>query len=145
VIRTLTVLKKTGRGEGLHWIAELTDDCWVDIHRQDLMELVGVTLENAAKWASSRVTVRTSCAEGQAVVEVCDDGPGIPQEKLQLLGVRGRRLDETLPGSGLGLAIAAEILDINHGSMSFSRAQIGGLIVTLCLPLASQPMPGDDG
>nr|WP_295890857.1 HAMP domain-containing sensor histidine kinase [uncultured Devosia sp.] len=138
VIRTLTVLKKTGRGEGLHWIAELTDDCWVDIHRQDLMELVGVTLENAAKWASSRVTVRTSCEDGQAMVEVCDDGPGIPHEQLQSLGVRGRRLDESLPGSGLGLAIAAEILDINHGSMSFSRAQIGGLIVTLRLPLAGQ-------
>jgi signal transduction histidine kinase len=145
VIRTLTVLKKTGRGEGLHWIAELTDDCWVDIHRQDLMELVGVTLENAAKWASSRVTVRTSCEDGQAMVEVCDDGPGIPQEKLQSLGVRGRRLDESLPGSGLGLAIAAEILDINHGSMDFSRAQIGGLIVTLRLPLAGQSPPADGG
>jgi len=145
VIRTLTVLKKTGRGERLHWIAELTDDCWVDIHRQDLMELVGVTLENAAKWASSRVTVRTSCDDGQAVVEVCDDGPGIPEEQLQTLGVRGRRLDESLPGSGLGLAIAAEILDINRGSMSFSRAQIGGLIVTLRLPLAGQPGPGTDG
>ena len=145
VIRTLTVLKKTGRGEGLHWIAELTDDCWVDIHRQDLMELVGVTLENAAKWASSRVTVRTSCERGQAVVEVCDDGPGIPEEQLQSVGVRGQRLDESLPGSGLGLAIAAEILDINRGSMSFSRAQIGGLIVTLRLPLAGQSEPGADG
>lgn len=141
VIRTLTVLKKTGRGEGLHWIAELADDCWVDIHRQDLMELVGVTLENAAKWASSRVTVRTAREAGEAVIEICDDGPGIPQEQLQLLGVRGRRLDETLPGSGLGLAIAGEILDINHGSMSFSRAQIGGLIVTLRLPLADQSPP----
>jgi signal transduction histidine kinase len=145
VIRTLTVLKKTGRGEGLHWIAELTDDCWVDIHRQDLMELVGVTLENAAKWASSRVTVRTSCEDGQAMIEVCDDGPGIPQDKLQSLGVRGRRLDESLPGSGLRLAIAAEILDINHGSMSFSRAQIGGLIVTLRLPLAEQAPLADGG
>ncbi len=145
VIRTLTVLKKTGRGEGLHWTAELTDDCWVDIHRQDLMELVGVTLENAAKWASSRVTVRTSCDDGQAVVEVCDDGPGIPEEQLQSLGVRGRRLDESLPGSGLGLAIAAEILEINRGSMSFSRAQIGGLIVTLRLPLSGQPAPAVDG
>jgi signal transduction histidine kinase len=145
VIRTLTVLKKTGRGEGLHWIAELTDDCWVDIHRQDLMELVGVTLENAAKWASSRVTVRTSCEDGQAMVEVCDDGPGIPHEQLQSLGVRGRRLDESLPGSGLGLAIAAEILDINHGSMSFNRAQIGGLIVTLRLPLAEQSPSADSG
>jgi K+-sensing histidine kinase KdpD len=41
-----------------------------------------------------------------------------------------------LPGYGLGLAIAAEILDINNGTMTFSRAQIGGLVVTIGLPLS---------
>ncbi|MHA6692707.1 ATP-binding protein [Devosia sp. A449] len=135
VIRTLTVLKKTGRGESLHWIAELADDCWVDVHRQDLMELVGITLENAAKWASSRIVIRSMCDTGNAVLEICDDGPGIPEEQLKLLGTRGLRLDQTLPGSGLGLAIAADILEMNQGRMSFSRAQVGGLIVTIALPL----------
>ena len=136
VIRTLTVLKKTGRGETLHWIAELGDDCWVDVHRQDLMELVGITLENAAKWATSRVIIRSIRDDGNAVLEICDDGPGIPEDQLKSLGTRGMRLDQTLPGSGLGLAIAAEILEINQGSMTFSRAQVGGLIVTITLPLA---------
>ena len=136
VIRTLTVLKKTGRGESLHWVAELADDCWVDIHRQDLMELVGITLENATKWASSRIIVRSMRDDENAVLEVCDDGPGIPEDQLKWLGKRGVRLDETLPGSGLGLAIAAEILEINRGSMTFDRAQVGGLIATITLPLA---------
>lgn len=141
IIRTLTVLKKTGRGESLHWAAELSDDCWVDIHRQDLMELVGITLENAAKWASSRVVVRSLRNDQHAILEVMDDGPGIADGQLQLLGTRGMRLDESLPGSGLGLAIAAEILDINQGAIRFSRAQIGGLIVTIILPLASGAAP----
>lgn len=136
LLRTLTVLKKTAEGEHLHWIAELGEDCNVDIHRQDLMELVGVTLENAAKWAASRIIVRSRHAGGSAVLEVCDDGPGIPEDKLASLGVRGTRLDQTLPGSGLGLAIASEILAINGGTMAFSRAQIGGLIVTITLPLS---------
>lgn len=136
VIRTLTVLKKTGRGETLHWIAELSDDCWVDVHRQDLMELVGITLENAAKWASSRVVIRSKREEGRAILEICDDGPGIPEDQMKSLGTRGVRLDQSLPGSGLGLAIAAEILDINNGSMTFSGAQVGGLVVTIVLPLA---------
>ncbi|QDZ11594.1 ATP-binding protein [Devosia ginsengisoli] len=135
VIRTLTVLKKTGRGESLHWIAELSDDCWVDVHRQDLMELVGITLENAAKWAASRVIVRSGRDADNAVLEICDDGPGIPEDQLKSLGMRGLRLDQSLPGSGLGLAIAGDILEMNQGSMSFSRAQIGGLIVTITLPL----------
>ena len=135
VIRTLTVLKKTGRGENLHWIAELSDDCYVDVHRQDLMELVGITLENAAKWASSRIIIRSKHDAGKAVLEICDDGPGIPEDQLKLLGTRGLRLDQTLPGSGLGLSIAADILEMNQGSMRFSRAEVGGLVVTITLPL----------
>lgn len=144
VIRTLTVLKKTARGERLHWIAELSDDCWVDVHRQDLMELVGITLENAAKWTSSRVLVRSMRHHDRAVLEICDDGPGIPQEQMVSLGTRGLRLDQTLPGYGLGLAIAAEILEINHGSMTFSHAQMGGLVVTITLPLARSTAPSAD-
>lgn len=136
VIRTLTVLKKTGRGENLHWAAELSDDCWVDLHRQDLMELVGMTLENASKWAMSRVIIRTRRENDCAVLDICDDGPGIPEDQLKSLGRRGLRLDQTLPGSGLGLAIAAEILEINKGTIRYDRAQIGGLVVTIVLPLA---------
>ncbi|WP_108397384.1 ATP-binding protein [Devosia submarina] len=135
-LRTITVLKKTGRGEQLHWVAELMDDCWVDVDRQDLMELVGITLENAAKWAAKRVIVRATRAGEVAQLEISDDGPGVPEHQLEELGIRGRRLDEARPGTGLGLAIAGEILEINQGQMQFRRAQIGGLCVTLCLPLA---------
>ena len=141
VLRTLTVLKKTGRGESLHWSAELADDCWVDIHRQDLLELVGVTLENAAKWATSRVVIRSKQQGDKAILEICDDGPGIPDQYLNSLGVRGLRLDQSLPGTGLGLAIAAEIVQINQGTMSFSHTHSGGLTVTLCLPLAKAVLP----
>jgi signal transduction histidine kinase len=141
VIRTLTVLKKTSRGESLNWVAHLAEDCWVDVHRQDLMELVGITLENAAKWASSRVTVSSINRGDHVILEICDDGPGIPFEQLQSLGKRGVRLDQSLPGSGLGLAIAAEILDLNRGSIAFSDAQAGGLVVTLRLPLANSEPP----
>ena len=144
VIRTLTVLKKTAQGERLHWSAELSEDCWVDVHRQDLMELVGVTLENATKWATTRVTVRTFQNDGVAAFEVSDDGPGVPEHQLKMLGVRGLRLDQSSPGSGLGLAIAAEIVDINRGSMTFSTAPAGGLIVSVRLPLAGASFPAAD-
>jgi signal transduction histidine kinase len=144
VIRTLTVLKKTGRGESLHWVADLAEDCWVDVHRQDLMELVGITLENAAKWASSRVVIRSMRKAEQAILEIWDDGPGIPVEQLRSLGERGVRLDESLPGTGLGLAIAAEILEINRGSMAFGEAPGGGLVVTLTLPMSNAMPPSAD-
>lgn len=136
VLRTLAVLKKTGRGEALHWIAELGTDLPVDIHQQDLMELVGVLMENAAKWAVSRVIVQSRLVAGRAVLEICDDGPGIPDHQAPRLGERGHRLDESLPGTGLGLSIAREILALNDGEIRFERADIGGLAVSFSLPVA---------
>ncbi len=138
VLRTLTVLKKTARGETLHWVAQLGDDCQVDMHRQDLLELVGIVLENAAKWAEGRVTIRGWQAGEHAAVSVEDDGPGIAEDQLEQLGRRGVRLDESKPGSGLGLAMAAEILEINRGAIAYDRAESGGLKVTLTLPLAAR-------
>jgi signal transduction histidine kinase len=134
VIRTITVLKKTSRGEDLHWLAELPEDCLVDIHRQDLIELVGIILENAAKWARSRITVRSTVTGDVARLEIADDGPGIPEHHLARLGLRGTRLDESVPGTGQGLAIAREIIAVNKGNLEFSRAAVGGLSVLVTLP-----------
>jgi len=121
----------------LHWLIELKDDCQVDLHRQDLLELVGIVLENAAKWARSQVSVRGRRDGQRAVLVVEDDGPGIDLAQLGSLGQRGVRLDETIPGTGLGLAMAREILELNGGSIAFERAGAGGLSVTLHLPLAA--------
>jgi signal transduction histidine kinase len=136
VLRTIAVLRRTQRGEVLHWIAELGHDLDVDIHRQDLMELVGVVLENASKWAISRVVVRSSRHENRAVLCISDDGPGILPGLMQKLGQRGLRLDENTPGTGLGLAIATEIAELNGGSIQYVQDHSGGLLVELRLPLA---------
>jgi signal transduction histidine kinase len=130
------VLRKTDRGERLHWQAELGDDVHVDIHRQDLMELVGVTLENACKWATSAVVVRISRQAETAVLNIADDGPGIAAKKIEKLGRRGARLDEEMPGTGLGLAIATEILELNGGTISYAPSPGRGLAVEMRLPLA---------
>lgn len=136
ILRTVTVLRKTERGERLHWLAELGEDIHVDIHRQDLMELVGVTLENACKWANSSVVVQISQGTEMAVLKITDDGRGIPAKEMEKLGHRGARLDEAVPGTGLGLAIATEILELNGGSIAYQQDQRGGLTVEVRLPLA---------
>lgn len=136
ILRTMTVLRKTQDGELLHWIAELGEDLSVDIHRQDLMELVGVTLENAAKWAGSTVVVKSAEDEGFALVRVSDNGPGIAPDRMRKLGSRGIRYDESVPGNGLGLAIASEILELNGGTISYAVSDQGGLQVEMRLPLA---------
>lgn len=136
ILRTMKVLRKTGRGEVLHWKVELGEEIEVDIHRQDLLELVGVILENASKWAQSTVAVNSSKSADHAVLTITDDGLGIAAEHLQKLGSRGLRHDENVPGSGLGLAIATEILELNGGSISYASAASGGLMVEIRLPLA---------
>lgn len=138
ILRTMAVLKKTRQGEVLLWQTQLPDDCWVDIDRQDLMELVGTTLENAVQWASKRIVVRTVLHPDTVQIDIMDDGPGVPNNRLAELGIRGHRLDEARPGTGLGLSIASEVVKINRGTIGFSSSEIGGLCVTIGLRLVRE-------
>lgn len=103
--------------------------------REDMYELFGNLLDNAAKWAQGRVTVSVESAEGGWRVRVADDGPGVAPESLAALAERGTRLDESRDGHGLGLAIVREIVELYGGRLSFSRSEtLGGLQVDVWLP-----------
>ena len=134
--RTIAVVEKTRDGENLSWSFTADAVANVDIEQEDLIELVGVLLENAAKWAKSRVdiTLRHD-AEGVETI-IADDGPGLTAAQIATLGPRGRRLDESKKGSGLGLSIAIEIVEINGGNIGFDQTPGGGLRVHLRLPIA---------
>jgi signal transduction histidine kinase len=132
--RTISVLKKTHHGESLQWSEELTEDLAVDIDRNDLLELLGVVLENASEWAAGQVRVATARDGEFAVITIEDDGPGLSDEQMESLGVRGKRLDESRSGNGLGLAIAIEIANFNKGALEFKRSSLGGFCVLLRLP-----------
>ncbi|MHB1111033.1 MAG: sensor histidine kinase [Devosia sp.] len=136
--RTVAVLRKTHDGERLNWVAELGQPLAVDIDDHDLIELVGVLLENAAKWAQSAVHLRSRRDGGMAEVSISDDGPGLTEAQIAGLGTRGRKLDESKKGSGLGVSIALEIVALNNGTLDFGRSERGGLLITLRLPLAAR-------
>jgi signal transduction histidine kinase len=113
--------------------------------RQDLEEMVGNLVDNACKWARSRVTVevlpeRPKAANGAAIVRLVidDDGPGLTASEREEVQVarRGRRLDETKPGSGLGLSIVVELANLYGGELALGTAPIGGLRAELVLPAA---------
>lgn len=135
VDRTVAVLVRTRDGERLKWQVSVSPGLVVDIDRHDLTELVGVMLENAAKWGKTTVRVEARSEGREAVLSIADDGPGLSEAEIAKLGVRGQRLDESRRGSGLGIAIALEIVAINSGSVSFGRAAEGGLLVRVALPL----------
>ncbi len=104
--------------------------------KQDLEDLVGNLMENAAKWMQRRMSVTVARAQGFVTVHVDDDGPGLKPEDREIALLRGKRLDETAPGSGLGLSIVKDTAEIYGGSLSLHESPLGGLRATLELPAA---------
>lgn len=103
--------------------------------RQDLEEMAGNLMDNACKWARSRIAVRAVRLEGRMFrLTVADDGPGLaPEDRGRVLG-RGERLDESVPGSGLGLSIVRDIAKLYGGGLTLEKADFGGLAAALSLP-----------
>lgn len=107
--------------------------------RQDLEEMAGNLMDNACKWASDLILVSAERnAEGELVILIEDDGPGLDEAGCETALQRGVRLDERAPGTGLGLAIVADLAKAYEGQIRLSRSGLGGLQVELVLPAASR-------
>ncbi len=103
--------------------------------REDFEEMAGNLLDNACKWARTRVQVKAAPLEtGRFLLSVEDDGPGLPPDKRSEQIERGKRLDESVPGTGLGLAIVRDISKLYGGTLTLAQASLGGLKVCLELP-----------
>ena len=111
----------------------------VAIERQDLDEILGNLIENAAKYGGGSVFVTVDAAPEAELCEVWveDDGQGIPEERRAGIFARGARLDTEKPGTGLGLAIVRDVVGIYGGMVELDESEdLGGLLVRLKLPRA---------
>jgi signal transduction histidine kinase len=108
----------------------------VRVERQDLDEMLGNLVENAAKYGGGRVFVTVEPKGKKVDILVEDDGPGIPEERRGELFKRGARLDTTgKPGTGLGLAIVRDVAEIYGGGIHLEESEdLGGLLARLTLP-----------
>ena len=104
---------------------------------QDLQEMLGNLLDNACKWARTTVRISATGAADRLCVAVEDDGPGIAESARAAVLTRGVRMDETVPGSGLGLAIVNELAQLYGGQLQLQSSALGGLRVTLSLPMVA--------
>lgn len=118
--------------------AECPNGLFVRMERQDLDEILGNLMENAAKYGGGSVFV-TAVPNGADVdILVEDDGPGIPPELRDRLFDRGVRLDSSKPGTGLGLAIVRDVVEIYGGNVVLEESDdLGGLAVRLMVPAAN--------
>ncbi|HZF43843.1 MAG TPA: HAMP domain-containing sensor histidine kinase [Sphingomonadaceae bacterium] len=110
----------------------------VRAERQDLDELLGNLIENAAKYGGGRVFVTVCPVIGKDVeILIEDDGRGIPEGERTAIFDRGARLDTDKPGTGLGLAIVRDVAEIYGGSVTLEESEdLGGLLARLRLPSA---------
>ena len=114
-------------------------DALVAIERQDLDEILGNLIENAAKYGGGSVfvTVDYEPDSAQCKIWVEDDGAGIPEAERTRIFDRGARLDTGKPGTGLGLAIVRDVAEIYGGDVTLGESEdLGGLLVELRLPRA---------
>ena len=106
--------------------------------REDMLELLGNLLDNACKWADSQVVLSIGQSIDGFVIEVQDDGPGIPEAERAQVFSRGTRLDEQASGHGLGLGIVRDIVDAWGGVLQLETGELGGLLVRVRLPARKQ-------
>ena len=110
--------------------------CWFKGEGQDLDEMLGNLLDNASKWAESRVVVGCGPNNDRLEIIVEDDGPGIDEEEFENVMRRGHKLDESMPGHGQGLGIVKDIAALYGGSLKLAKSEMGGLQAKLDLPSA---------
>ncbi|RJY10133.1 histidine kinase [Aurantiacibacter aquimixticola] len=111
----------------------------VAMERQDLDEVLGNLIENAAKYGGGSVFVTVDALPDSDICEIWieDDGMGIPEKEWDDIFGRGARLDTGKPGTGLGLAIVRDVVQIYGGEVSLAESEdLGGLLVKLSLPRA---------
>ena len=134
--RLVHLLCRTPHGERIEWETSVDPEAVVSADEVDVAEVVGNILDNASKWA--RTKVRVTASLNGASVDLCieDDGPGVPEDHLGDILVRGARLDDQREGTGLGLAIVNDIVAAYGAELHLTRSQLGGLSVKVAWPRA---------
>ena len=126
-------------GRGLVIDHEVPAPCLVGMDREDLDEVIGNLLDNACKWAHTRVHLAAAAMPRHIEVRICDDGPGINPQSIPEALRPGARLDESITGYGFGLSIVVELVQLYGGSLDLDRSSdLGGLEARLTLPRVAE-------
>lgn len=110
------------------------EDCHLPWDREDMLELLGNLLDNACKFARSQVRLDIAQTPDGYLMQIDDDGPGIPEARRDAVLERGVRLDERAEGHGLGLGIVRDILAAWNGELMLTSSDLGGLRAQVRLP-----------
>ena len=122
------------RDPSIEWHEDLPETLEAGVDTDDFNNIAGNLIENAQKWAKSRVSVSARRLDSGMELDVEDDGPGVPEDQIERVLLRGERLDTSVRGTGLGLAIVNDIVELYRGTLQLSQSALGGLKVSVQLP-----------
>ena len=141
--RLVRVMSRLYDERGIKLISDVPDGARFRGEQQDFEEIVGNLVDNACKWAKTKVLVTAAYNPpeglddpGRLEIHIDDDGPGLADSEIDEVVTRGHRLDETKPGSGLGLSIVTDLTAMYRGKLTLGRSRAGGLSANVELPAA---------
>ena len=141
--RTVAGLVPRAERHGIACTFDNGGPAFASVDPDRLGQAVGNLIDNALKYASSAVATRVSVDDASAVIEVTDDGPGIPAEDLphvfERLYVSRHQPARAENPSGMGLAIVRELSTAMGGTVLASPAEGSGTTMTIRLPLQADP------
>lgn len=113
-----------------------------------LEQALTIVLSNAMKYSSTEqsIAIRSIKRKGQVIIEVADQGLGVPKADLPFLTqpfFRARNVKH-MPGSGLGLSLVSHILKLHGGSVQIKSREGNGTTLRLILPDDAPPDPGTE-
>ncbi|CAM3958623.1 Virulence sensor histidine kinase PhoQ [Pseudomonas reidholzensis] len=126
-----STLAKVYRDKRVAISLEVPAQAEVPMEQGALLELLGNLLENAYRLCLGQVRVSLNEREGQLLLCIEDDGPGVPADQRERILQRGERLDRQHPGQGIGLAVVKDIIDSYDAQLSLDDSPLGGAAFTL--------------
>ncbi|MEN5015838.1 two-component system sensor histidine kinase PhoQ [Erwinia sp. Eh17-17] len=121
-----SALNKVYQRKGVVLTLDISPEVIFVGEQNDFMEVMGNVLDNACKYCLEFVEVSVQQTEKTLLLIVEDDGPGIPENKRDLVFIRGQRADTLRPGQGLGLSLARDILEQYAGDIRAGTSELGG-------------------
>jgi signal transduction histidine kinase len=132
--KLVQVLMPLAQERGLTIEHRIAQGIVVQVDPADMAEALGNILDNAVKWATSRIVIAACVEAGHIALRVSDDGPGVESDQVGKILRRGAQGDAALEGHGLGLAISADIAEAYGGSLRLGPSKAGGLQAEMQFP-----------
>jgi len=104
-------------GRALH--VDLPENLPVRGHAEDLRDILLNLLDNALKHGEGTISLSGTCHNNECLIDVCDEGPGVPPDLREAVFARFRKVQANSAGTGLGLAIVREVAESHGGSIHF--------------------------